>query len=258
MSAALVTGATSGIGLGFARRLASDGYDLVLVARDERRLEALADELRAGGIGVEIIAADLGARDQLAVVEGRLHDHERPIDMLVNNAGFSINQRFVGGDVEAEQSLIDVMVTPVMRLSHAALPGMVERGRGAVINVSSVAGFLPFSTYSASKSWVTFFTQSLATELEGTGVRALALCPGFVRTEFHERAGIDIDRSNDIWWLEVGAVVEQAMDDLRRGKVVSVPGRSYQALVAGSHLLPRDVVRRAERFRRSRLAGRRR
>lgn len=258
MTTALVTGATSGIGLGFARRLASDGYDLVLVARDETRLEALAEELRAGGIGVEIIAIDLGKRAKLAVVEGRLRDRERPVDVLVNNAGLGINQRFVGGDVEAEQSLIDVMVTPVMRLSHAAVPGMVERGLGVVINISSVAGFLPFSTYSAAKSWVTFFTQSLATELEGTGVRALALCPGFVRTEFHERAGIDIDRSSDTWWLEVDAVVQQAMDDLRRGKVVSVPGRSYQALVAGSRLLPRDVVRRAERFRRSRLAGRRR
>ncbi len=257
MSTALVTGATSGIGLGFARRLASDGYDLVVVARDEKRLDALAGELRAAGVGTEVIVADLGDRQQLAGVEERLRDREHPVNVLVNNAGFSINQRFVGGDVEAEQSLIDVMVTPVMRLCHAALPGMVERKHGAVINVSSVASFLPFSTYSASKSWVTFFTQSLATELEATGVRAMAVCPGFVRTEFHERAGIDIDRSNDTWWLEVDDVVRQAMDDLRRGKAISVPGSAYRALVAGTHLLPRDALRRAARFRRSRLAGRR-
>lgn len=257
MSTALVTGPTSGIGEGFARRLASDGYNLVLVARDQERLRRLADELRAGGVDVEVMVADLGDRAQLTNVEARLRDLERPVDVLVNNAGFSINQRFVGGDVEAEQSLIDVMITPVMRLTHAVVPGMVERGRGSVVNVSSIASFLPFGTYSAAKAWVTFFTQGLATELDGTGVRALALCPGFVRTDFHERAGIDIDRSNDTWWLEVDAVVQQALEDLRRGKVISVPGRSYKALAAGAHLIPRDALRRAERFRRSRISTRR-
>lgn len=256
MSTALVTGPTSGIGEGFARRLASDGYDLVLVARDEERLERLGAELRAGGVEVEVIAADLGDRAQLGRVEERLRDPERPVDVLVNNAGFSINQRFVGGNVDAEQSLIDVMVTPVMRLCSAATPGMVERGSGTIINVSSVASFLPFSTYSAAKAWVTYFTQGLATELDGTGVRVLALCPGFVRTEFHERANIDIDRSNDTWWLDVDAVVQRGMDDLRRGRVISIPGRAYRALVAGTHLLPPDVLRRAERLRRSRISGR--
>ena len=257
MSTALVTGPTSGIGEGFARRLASDGYDVVLVARDRERLDDLAVELRARGVEVEVMVADLGDRAQLAAVEDRLRDSERPVDVLVNNAGFSINQRFVGGDVEAEQSLIDVMVTPVMRLCSAAAPGMAERGSGTIINVSSVASFLPFSTYSAAKAWVTFFSQGLATDLTGTGVRVLALCPGFVRTEFHERANIEIDRSNDTWWLDVDAVVQEAMDDLRRGKVISIPGRAYRALVAGTHLLPRDVLRRAERVRRSRISGRR-
>jgi short-subunit dehydrogenase len=151
--------------------------------------------------------------------------------------------------------MIDVMVTGVMRLSHAVVPGMVERGRGSLINVSSVASFLPFSPYSAAKAWVTTFTQGLATELHGTGVRALALCPGFVRTEFHERAGIEVDRSNDRWWLEVDDVVNTAFDDLRRGKVLSVPGLAYKGLVAGTHVLPRDVLRRTERFRRSRIVG---
>ena len=257
MSTALVTGPTSGIGEGFARRLASDGYDLVLVARDRERLDGLAAELRAGGVDVEVIVADLGDRAQLAEVEDRLRDTERPVDFLVNNAGFTANQRFVGGDVEVEQSLIDVMVTAVMRLCSAAAPGMTERGSGAIINVSSVASFLPFSTYSAAKAWVTFFSQGLATSLSGSGVRVLALCPGFVRTEFHERAGIEIDRSNDTWWLDVDSVVQEAMDDLRRGKVISIPGLAYRALIAGSHLLPRDVLRRAERLRRSRISGRR-
>ena len=125
-----------------------------------------------------------------------------------------------------------------------------------MINVSSVAGFLPFSTYSAAKSWVTTFTQGLATELDGTGVRVVAACPGFVRTEFHERAGIEVNSSSDTWWLEVDDVVDRAMEDLRRGKVISVTGRAYRAMVAGTHLLPRDALRRMERLRRSRIADR--
>ena len=256
MATALVTGATSGIGHGFATRLASDGFDMVLVARDQRRLDTTATQLADAGVGVEVIAADLGKPDQLRQVEDRLTDGQRPIDMLVNNAGFGLNQRFVGGDIDAEQSLIDVMVTAVMRLTHAAVPGMVARGHGAVINVSSIASFLPFGTYSAAKSWMTFFTEGLATELEGTGVRAVVACPGFVRTEFHERAGVDIDRSSDTWWLETDTVVQQALEDLRRGRVISIPGRSYKALAAGAHLVPREMLRRAERLRRSRSARR--
>jgi short-subunit dehydrogenase len=256
MATALVTGPTSGIGQGFARRLASDGYDLVLVARDAERLDALATELASLGVACEVIAADLGDRSELATIEERLMDAERPVDLLVNCAGFGLGERFIGGDVDRQQSAIDVMITAVMRLNHAVLPGMVERRRGAVVNVSSVAAFLPFSPYSAAKSWVTVFTQGLATELDGTGVRAMALCPGFVRTEFHERAGISLNRSSNTWWLEVDDVVQQAMDDLRKGKVVSVSGKAYKAMVAGTHLLPRELLRRAERFRRSGLVER--
>jgi short-subunit dehydrogenase len=257
MATALVTGATSGIGRGFARRLASDGFDLVIVARDEDRLAALADEVRSSGVRCDVLRADLSDRGQLSTVGERLSDAELPIEVLVNNAGFGIGERFVGGDIQRQQDAIDVMVTAVMRLSHAVLPGMVERGHGDLINVSSVASFLPYGTYNAAKAWVTSFTQGLASELEDSGVRALALCPGFVRTEFHERAGIDIDRSNDTWWLEVDAVIDAAMSDLRRGKVISVPGTAYKGVVAGTHLLPRDLLRRTERMRRRRLARRR-
>jgi uncharacterized protein len=253
MPTAVVTGATSGIGLGFARRLASDGHDLLIVGRDAQRLSTVADQLSRGGVRCEVLVADLAVRDSLDEVAAHIAEGVPHVDVLVNNAGFGAGQRFVGGDLQVEQAMLDVMVTAVMRLSHAALPGMVERGRGALINVSSVAGFLPYGTYSATKAWVTTFTQGIATELSGTGVRALALCPGFVRTEFHERAGIEIDRSSDTWWLEVDDVVDTAMRDLRRGKVVSVPGAAYKGLVAGIHLLPRDVVRRTERLRRSRL-----
>lgn len=256
MATALVTGPTSGIGQGFARRLASDGHDLVLVARTVERLEELASELRASGVKCELLQADLGDRDQLARVEERLADVTRPMDVLVNNAGFGLGEPFVGGDVAMQQAAIDVMVTAVMRLTHAVTPGMVERGSGTIINLSSVASFLPFSPYSAAKSWVTVFTQGLATELEGSGVRALVLCPGFVRTEFHDRAGIDLDRSSDRWWLEVDDVVDQAFTDLRRGKVVSVCGRAYKVLVAGARLMPPDLVRKSERFRRSRIVER--
>jgi short-subunit dehydrogenase len=256
MSTALVTGPTSGLGAGFARRLASDGHDLVLVARDAERLERFASELRGNGVEVEVLVADLGDRGDLHNVERRLQDAARPVDVLVNNAGFSVNQRFASGDVEREQAMIDVMVTAVMRLTRSAVGGMTQRGSGVVINVSSVAGFLPFSTYSAAKAWVTTFTQGLATELDGTGVRVIAVCPGFVRTEFHERAGIEVNRSSDTWWLEVDDVVDRAMEDLRRGKVISVAGRAYRAMVAGTHLVPRDALRRMERLRRSRIADR--
>ena len=256
MATALVTGPTSGIGRGFARRLASDGYDLVVVARDVDRLRELSSEVESYGVRCEVLPADVGDRDQLATVEARLADSERPIDVLVNNAGFGVGERFVGGDLQRQQAVIDVMITPVMRLSHAVLPSMVQRGTGSVVNISSVASFLPFGTYSAAKSWVTVFTQGLATELDGTDVRAMALCPGFVRTEFHERAGIELDRSSDTWWLEVDDVVQQAMSDLQRGKTISIPGRAYKAMVAGTHLLPREALRRAERFRRSRIIER--
>ena len=253
MPTALVTGPTSGIGRGFAERLASDGYDLVLVARDAARLNELAADLENVGVRAEVIVADLAQRSELAVVEGRVADRSRPVDILVNNAGFGVGRRFIDSSIDQQQMLIDVMVTAVMRLSHASIPGMLERNRGDLINVSSVASFLPFSPYGAAKAWVTSFSQGLATELHGTGVRAMALCPGFVRTEFHERAGISVDRSSDTWWLEVDDVVQQGLHDLRRGKSVSIPSLAYKTLVAGARVLPPEVLRRSERFRRSRM-----
>lgn len=253
MSVALVTGPTSGIGLSFAQRLANDGYDLVLVSRDEPRLDRLATELARQGATAEVLVADLADPVQRMRVEERLADRNRPIEVLVNNAGFGVNQHFVGGQLSREQQVIDVMVTSVMRLTHAAVAGMSERGSGSVINVSSMAGFLPFGTYSAAKGWVTMFTQGLATELTGSGVSTIAVCPGFVRTEFHQRAGIDMSKSSNWMWEEPDAVVAAAMRDLKRGQVISVSGRQYQALAVASHLLPRDIVRRLERFRRRRL-----
>lgn len=254
---ALVTGATAGIGLAFVRRLAADGNDLVLVARDVARLEAVADELRtAYGRQVEVLPADLTDREQLRRVADRLADRERPVDLLVNNAGFSLNRGFTSGDVGDEERMLDILVRAVLVLSHAAGGAMRERGGGTIINVSSVSGFVVMGTYSAAKSWVTTFTEGLATELGRYGVQVTALCPGFVRTEFHERANLTMDHVPAAGWLDADELVDQCLADVRRGKVVSIPSRRYQALVAVVRHAPRSLVRKgAGGFQRSRARG---
>ncbi len=236
---ALVTGPTSGIGESFARRLAAEGHDLVLVSRDRGRLDALAASLAARHeVACEVLPADLSRREDVLRVAERLRDDERPVDLLVNNAGLGVNQRFVGGDLDAELRQLDVLATAVLVLCHAAAPGMVARGRGAVVNVSSVAGFGPMGSYSAAKAWCTSFTEHLAATLRGTGVTATALCPGFVRTEFHSRAGMDVGARTSGWWLDSDDLVEDCLADVRRGRVLSVPSRRYTALVALLALLP--------------------
>ncbi len=245
MGRALVTGATAGIGAGFVEALGARGDDLVLVARDEQRLEELAQRWRSAGREVEVLPADLSDRVGMARVEQRLADSGRPIDVLVNNAGFGLTQSFVGGDLAAEQAMLDVLVTAVLRLTHAAVPGMVERGQGRIINVSSVAGWIPGGTYSAAKAWVTSFTEGLALDLEGTGVRAVAVCPGYTRTEFHDRAGMRMGGVPDWMWQSVDDVVAQALRDVERGRVISVAGPLYRSLGVASRHLPRAVVRRA-------------
>jgi short-subunit dehydrogenase len=255
VSTALVTGATAGIGNAFVRRLAKDGYDLVLVSRDEERLASLADELRTTyGLPVEVLAADLADDDGCRRIEARLADRSAPVDVLVNNAGFSVNARFVSGDIEDEERMLRVLVRAVLRLTRAAVPGMVERRHGAVINVSSVAGFLPQGTYSAAKAWVTSFSQGLAADLAGSGVQVLALCPGFTHTEFHERAGIDMRRTPDWLWLDAEEVVSDAFTALARGSVVCVPGAQYKTFVTVARHLPARALTSAAR----RLRGRRR
>ena len=241
MSTALITGATSGIGLAFARTLARRGHDIVLVARDRERLDLVATELRGHRVEVEVISADLTERDQLAVVEDRLR--ERPVEILVNNAGFGVPQRFSDGDLAIEQQMLDVLVTAVMRLTHAALPGMIARGSGAVLNVSSVAGWITGGTYSASKAWVTVFSESLSLELAGTGVHVTAVCPGFTHTEFHQRASMEMDALPEWMWLDPQDVVDRALADVRKGRPVSVAGRQYKALSLAAQYLPRPLVR---------------
>lgn len=248
MTTALITGATAGIGAAFARRFAAARYDLVLVARDAERLERTAGELRLLGAGeVEAISADLSTAVGRAVVEDRLADPLRAVDVLVNNAGFGQGTAFLAHPIEDEETLLDVHVRAVLRLTRAAVPGMVERGRGAVINVSSVAAFVPRGTYSAAKAWVTAFSESLAAEVYGTGVRVLAVCPGFTHTEFHERADIDTHDVPSWMWLEADEIVEGALKDLRRGIPVSVPSVQYKALTTVARYVPRGLVTKVSR-----------
>lgn len=240
---ALITGASAGIGAAFANQLAVKGTDLVLVARDETRLHHLAQELvTQHNINVEVLAADLSDRSQLDKVAARAAKED--IDLVINNAGFGIKQPFVGGALDAEQNLLDVLVTAVMRITHSALPGMLARNRGGVINVSSIAGWMSSGTYSATKSWATTFSESLATLHKASNVHVMALCPGYTRTEFHSRAEMEIETIPNWMWLDVNDVVKKSLSDFAKSKPVSVPGAQYKVLSLIAQYLPRPLVRK--------------
>lgn len=248
MSTALVTGATSGIGAGFAEHLAAAGSDLVLVARDAERLERTADELRRRyDVRVDVLVADLIDDEQCALVEQRLLDGDRPVDLLVNGAGWGIATPFLRTTLDEEERMLAVLVRAVLRLTNAAVPGMVERGRGGVVNISSFSAFVPYGTYGAAKAWLTSFSEGLAAQLAGTGVHVVAVCAGFTRTEFHDRSGWDMRHVPRFLWLEVDHVVHAALKDLARGRTLSVPSLRYRVLLAGVRVGPRPVVVRVAR-----------
>jgi short-subunit dehydrogenase len=242
---ALITGPTAGIGHSFARQLAESGHDLVLVARDTDRLEEVATDLRTSyAAEVEVLTADLTDRAELAVVEKRLAEPARPIELLVNNAGFGLKGRFLDNTADAEEAMLDVLVTAVLRLSHAALGPMAERGSGGVINVSSVAAFLPRGSYSAAKAWVNSFSEWAAHEYRPRGVTVMALCPGFTKTEFHERMDVDRGSAPDFMWLDPDRLVATALRDFERGKVFSIPSAQYKAVTTVARVIPTGLLQR--------------
>ncbi|WP_330453257.1 MULTISPECIES: SDR family oxidoreductase [unclassified Streptomyces] len=243
MTTALITGATAGIGAAFARRLAADGYDLVLVARDTERLREQATELHdRHGIEAEVLRADLSDDKGIRAVEERLGDARRPVDLLVNNAGFGNKGRYLDVPMADELAMLKVHCEAVLRLTSAAAAGMKERGRGGIVNVASVAAFVPRGTYGASKAWVVQFSQGAAKDLAGSGVRLMALCPGFVRTEFHQRAGMGTGNIPGWMWLDADKLVSAALADLARGKSVSIPDPRYKVLMGAVKLAPRGLL----------------
>lgn len=248
MGIALVTGGTSGIGATFARQLAAKGEDIVLVARDRERLEQMAHELRGMGREVEIMPADLAKRADVAKVVKRLEDPTKPVDVLVNNAGFGMHSRLSDADSTGHDRAFEVMVRSVRELGAASARAMRVRGRGRIINVSSTAGFVAMSSgYSSIKAWVTSFSESLANELHGTGVTVTALCPGWVHTEFHDRAGISKGGIPGWLWLDADKLVRAALRDAERGKVISIPTVRYKVLMGIVRHLPRSTVRAISR-----------
>jgi short-subunit dehydrogenase len=243
---ALVTGASAGIGEAFARALAARHHDLVLVARRRDRLEALAKELsERHRVSASVEALDLAEEPELAALVARVAAD--PPDLLVNNAGFGTFGAFAELEAEREQEEIRLNVLALVRLTRAALPGMLERGRGGVINVSSLAGELPgpfTATYTATKAFVTSFSESLHEELRGSGVVVQALLPGFTRTEFQEVAGVDAGRVPALAWLSPERVARSSLAALERGEAVCIPGAGYRVLGGLRALAPRGVTRR--------------
>ncbi|MFM9369377.1 SDR family NAD(P)-dependent oxidoreductase [Streptomyces sp. Da 82-17] len=243
MTTALITGSTAGIGAAFARRLAADGHNLVLVARDIARLREQATELHdRHGIEAEVLSADLATEEGIAAVEKRLGDRRDPVDLLINNAGFGNKGTYLEVPMADELTMLKVHIEAVLRLTSAAVEGMRERGRGGVVNVASVAAFVPRGTYGASKAWVVQFTQGAAKDLAGSGVRLMALCPGFVRTEFHERAGMGTDNIPKWMWLDADKLVAAALADLARGKTLSVPDPRYKVMMGAVKVVPRNLL----------------
>lgn len=249
MPTALITGASAGLGAEFAHQLAARGADLVLVARSQDALDALAAELReAYGNAVEVLAADIVDEAGINLVAARIAESEHPIDLLINNAGFGLPLHFADNDVEDEVRHLHIHIEAPLRLMHAALGSMRGRG-GRIINVASVAAFIPRSTYAACKNWLVGFSEWANAEYSRDGVSVTALCPGFTHTNFHERMGLAPGEEGIApWmWLDARTVVREGLRDAARGKALSVPSLRYKLIVAATRLLPSFVLSRAGR-----------
>jgi short-subunit dehydrogenase len=244
MPTAMVTGASSGLGAEFARQLAARGADLVLVARDRDALAVVAAEVgERYGVEAEILSADLLSAEGLAAVEARAAG----VDLLVNNAGFGLDLAFEQNPIDAEVRHLRLHVEAAMRLSRSALPAMLERGSGRIVNVASVAGFVPRGTYGAAKGWLISFSRWANVVYRPRGVSVTAVCPGFVHTNFHERLGLPPGQEGvpPGMWLDATTVVREGLRDAARGRSVSVPSWRYKVLVTLSRLLPDGLVVRA-------------
>jgi short-subunit dehydrogenase len=243
---ALVTGASSGIGMAFAERLARGGYDLILVARRKDRLDELAHLLRgAHGCDVEVLAADLTKSTSLHRVEE--HAAKAGLDLLINNAGFGSAGAFAELDIDGEEQEIRLNVLALVRLTRAVLPGMIRRKRGDIINVSSLASFQPgayMATYGATKAYVTSFTEALSEELRATGVYVQALCPGLTKTEFQDHVPLDSSILPQMIWMTPESVVDASLTAMKSRDVICIPGVGYQMMASASALMPRAIVRR--------------
>lgn len=240
---ALITGASAGLGAEFARQLAAQGHNLVLVARDQARLQATASDLEQRyGIRAEVLPADLTDDGGVAAVVGRLAAAEKPVGVLVNNAGTGLLHSFEKNDISEEKRHLKLHVETAMELAHAVLPGMLERGSGRIINVASVAAFVPRGTYSAAKAWLLSFSRWANLAYGRRGVKVTAVCPGLTHTEFHERMGTDKPVAPSWTWLTAGRVVREGLADNLRGKAVCIPSKRYKVLAAGARVLPDRLV----------------
>jgi len=241
----MITGATAGIGHAFATELARKGHDLVIVARDTERLKAVAKQLAdKHGVDVRTRTADLSTTAGIKRAAKDLDDPSRPIGILVNNAGFALRKPFADNPIADEEAVLNVMVRAPMHLTHAAINAMQGRRRGKIVNVSSVSAFTPRGTYGAHKAWIVSFSRWANIAYADQGIRVMALCPGFVRTEFHQRMNARTDNIPNWMWLDADELVRRGLADLDRGAAVSIPTLRYKALATLSRLTPPRLVAR--------------
>lgn len=256
MGRALITGASSGLGAEFAWILAAEGNNLVLVARNEKRLATIAEDIRQkANVDVEVLPADLALADGVERVAKRLKSEDSPVTLLINNAGMGLEQDFIDGSISRELGAANVMIDAIMLLSHAALSVMVKRGRGTIINVSSITALTAQGTYSAAKSWVKTFTEGLAADLVGTGVNVSVVLPGLMHTNFHRNINVDPRQWADWMFIDAYDVANAALAGARRKQVIVVPSLLYRIAYYALKFAPRTLVRRIAG---PRLSGRKR